>query len=62
MSEKKRRDQFNALINDLAAMVSPSDAKLDKSSVLKAAVHFLQAHNGSYQPCGCRSIFAVCSC
>ncbi|CAG0915456.1 unnamed protein product [Notodromas monacha] len=50
MSEKKRRDQFNSLINDLAAMVSPLDSKLDKSSVLKAAVSFLKSQNASEAP------------
>ena len=44
MSEKKRRDQFNILIHELSFMVS-SNRKLDKSSVLKAAITFLKDHN-----------------
>ncbi|CAG0878565.1 unnamed protein product [Darwinula stevensoni] len=44
MSEKKRRDQFNILIHELSFMVS-SNRKLDKSSVLKAAITFLRDHN-----------------
>jgi circadian locomoter output cycle kaput protein len=46
LSEKKRRDQFNILINELCAMVSVSARKMDKSTVLKATISFLKAHNG----------------
>ncbi|KAA0201953.1 hypothetical protein HAZT_HAZT011871 [Hyalella azteca] len=39
LSEKKRRDQFNLLIAELSALVSPSAAKkMDKSSVLRATI------------------------
>ena len=46
LSEKKRRDQFNILINELCSMVSTSPRKMDKSTVLKATISFLKAHNG----------------
>ncbi|CAL8079462.1 unnamed protein product [Orchesella dallaii] len=45
LSEKKRRDQFNILINELSSMVSTSPRKMDKSTVLKATIAFLKAHN-----------------
>ncbi|XP_045464714.1 circadian locomoter output cycles protein kaput isoform X2 [Harmonia axyridis] len=44
LSEKKRRDQFNTLVSELNAMVSP-DRKMDKSSVLKTAISLLKKHN-----------------
>ncbi|XP_030836278.1 circadian locomoter output cycles protein kaput isoform X1 [Strongylocentrotus purpuratus] len=44
-SEKKRRDQFNVLIQELCSMVSTKTRKLDKSAVLRATIHFLKAHN-----------------
>ncbi|CAG0891870.1 unnamed protein product [Cyprideis torosa] len=44
LSEKKRRDQFNALIQELAAMVCTSNRKLDKYGVLKAAISSLREH------------------
>ena len=47
LSEKKRRDQFNILINELCSMVSVSARKMDKSTVLKATISFLKAHNGN---------------
>lgn len=46
LSEKKRRDQFNILINELNSMVSSANRKLDKSTVLKATISFLRQHNG----------------
>lgn len=46
LSEKKRRDQFNILINELNSMVSSANRKLDKSTVLKATIAFLRQHNG----------------
>lgn len=46
LSEKKRRDQFNILINELNSMVSSANRKLDKSTVLKATISFLKQHNG----------------
>ncbi|XP_055322141.1 circadian locomoter output cycles protein kaput isoform X2 [Sitodiplosis mosellana] len=45
LSEKKRRDQFNILINELNSMVSSANRKLDKSTVLKATIAFLRQHN-----------------
>ncbi|KAL3212920.1 hypothetical protein MRX96_051788 [Rhipicephalus microplus] len=45
LSEKKRRDQFNMLINELCSMVSTSSRKMDKSTVLRATIAFLRAHN-----------------
>ncbi|XP_073952708.1 circadian locomoter output cycles kaput protein Clock isoform X2 [Choristoneura fumiferana] len=45
MSEKKRRDQFNLLVNELSTMVSASNRKMDKSTVLKSTISFLKNHN-----------------
>ncbi|XP_023214700.1 neuronal PAS domain-containing protein 2-like isoform X2 [Centruroides sculpturatus] len=45
LSEKKRRDQFNILINELCSMVSSSTRKMDKSSVLKSTISFLRSHS-----------------
>ncbi|XP_071544247.1 uncharacterized protein [Panulirus ornatus] len=42
LSEKKRRDQFNLLINELSSMVASSNRKMDKSTVLKATIAFLK--------------------
>ncbi|XP_044754128.1 circadian locomoter output cycles protein kaput isoform X2 [Coccinella septempunctata] len=44
LSEKKRRDQFNTLVNELNTMVSPG-RKMDKSTVLKTAIALLKKHN-----------------
>lgn len=44
LSEKKRRDQFNMLVNELCTMVSTSSKKMDKSTVLKSTIAFLQDH------------------
>lgn len=46
MSEKKRRDQFNMLVNELSSMVSTNNRKMDKSTVLKSTISFLKNHNG----------------
>ncbi|XP_037820493.1 circadian locomoter output cycles protein kaput isoform X2 [Lucilia sericata] len=45
LSEKKRRDQFNSLVNDLSALISTSSRKMDKSTVLKSTIAFLKHHN-----------------
>ncbi|XP_032310784.1 circadian locomoter output cycles protein kaput isoform X2 [Drosophila ananassae] len=45
LSEKKRRDQFNSLVNDLSALISNSSRKMDKSTVLKSTIAFLKNHN-----------------
>jgi len=45
LSEKKRRDQFNLLINELSSMVSNNSRKMDKSTVLKSTISFLKNHN-----------------
>ncbi|XP_061705666.1 circadian locomoter output cycles protein kaput isoform X3 [Cydia pomonella] len=45
MSEKKRRDQFNLLVNELSTMVSSNNRKMDKSTVLKSTISFLKNHN-----------------
>ncbi|XP_073974940.1 circadian locomoter output cycles protein kaput-like isoform X3 [Rhodnius prolixus] len=45
LSEKKRRDQFNLLINELGSMVSTNNRKMDKSTVLKSAISYLKNHN-----------------
>ncbi|BFZ24184.1 hypothetical protein BsWGS_27223 [Bradybaena similaris] len=44
LSEKKRRDQFNVLINELCSMVAANTKKMDKSTVLKSAIQFLKNH------------------
>jgi circadian locomoter output cycles kaput protein len=46
LSEKKRRDQFNLLVNELSSMVSSNSRKMDKSTVLKSTIAFLKNHNG----------------
>lgn len=50
LSEKKRRDQFNLLVNELSSMVSTSGRKMDKSTVLKSTIAFLKNHNGRKKP------------
>ncbi|KAL9701974.1 hypothetical protein quinque_005415 [Culex quinquefasciatus] len=45
LSEKKRRDQFNLLVNELSSMVSSNSRKMDKSTVLKSTIAFLKSHN-----------------
>ncbi|XP_063698730.1 circadian locomoter output cycles protein kaput [Culicoides brevitarsis] len=45
LSEKKRRDQFNMLVNELSSMVSANNRKMDKSTVLKSTISFLKNHN-----------------
>ncbi|XP_063910973.1 circadian locomoter output cycles protein kaput isoform X4 [Zophobas morio] len=45
LSEKKRRDQFNMLINELSSMVATGSRKMDKSTVLKSTIAFLKNHN-----------------
>lgn len=48
LSEKKRRDQFNMLVNELCTMVSTNSRKMDKSTVLKSTIAFLKNHNGAW--------------
>lgn len=48
LSEKKRRDQFNLLVNELSSMVSNGSRKMDKSTVLKSTISFLKNHNGTH--------------
>ncbi|KAF4528976.1 hypothetical protein B566_EDAN017354 [Ephemera danica] len=45
LSEKKRRDQFNMLINELSSMVSATSRKMDKSTVLKSTISYIRNHN-----------------
>ncbi|XP_028512811.1 circadian locomoter output cycles protein kaput [Exaiptasia diaphana] len=49
MNEKKRRDRFNVLISELAAVIPDSTAvgtsKIDKTTVLKKAVAYLRSHS-----------------
>ncbi|XP_070153011.1 circadian locomoter output cycles protein kaput isoform X2 [Polyergus mexicanus] len=45
LSEKKRRDQFNMLVNELGSMISANTRKMDKSTVLKSTILFLKKHN-----------------
>ncbi|XP_060863829.1 circadian locomoter output cycles protein kaput-like [Metopolophium dirhodum] len=40
-SEKNRRDQFNNLINELNRMLSTTNRKMDKSTVLKTTINYL---------------------
>ncbi|KAF0296281.1 Circadian locomoter output cycles protein kaput [Amphibalanus amphitrite] len=44
-NEKKRRDQFNVLVNELSRLVGGASRKMDKSAVLRATIGFLRAHN-----------------
>ena len=37
-SEKKRRDQFNILINELMTLVAGTNRKMDKSTVLQVCL------------------------
>ena len=46
LSEKKRRDQFNILVNELSAMVT-NNRKMDKTSVIKMAIQVIQANKGN---------------
>lgn len=48
LSEKKRRDQFNALVNELNILISVNNKKMDKSSILKSTISFLKHHKGKY--------------
>jgi circadian locomoter output cycle kaput protein len=41
LSEKKRRDQFNNLINELNHMLSTTNRKMDKSTVLRTTINYL---------------------
>ena len=45
LSEKKRRDQFNMLVTELGTMVSPNNRKMDKTTVLKTTIAFLNTAN-----------------
>ncbi|KPJ06357.1 Circadian locomoter output cycles protein kaput [Papilio machaon] len=45
LSEKKRRDTFNMLVNELSSMVTSGNRKMDKSTVLKSTISFLKNHN-----------------
>lgn len=47
LSEKKRRDQFNLLVNELSSMISSHSRKMDKSTVLKSTIAYLKHHNGN---------------
>uniref|UniRef100_A0A4W5NUZ3 Circadian locomoter output cycles protein kaput n=1 Tax=Hucho hucho TaxID=62062 RepID=A0A4W5NUZ3_9TELE len=43
-SEKKRRDQFNVLIKELATMLPGNTRKMDKSTILQKSIDFLRKH------------------
>lgn len=60
LSEKKRRDQFNLLINELNSMVSTNSRKMDKSTVLKSTISFLKSHNGEWYSYCTHVIFTWC--
>jgi hypothetical protein len=53
-NEKKRRDQFNDLIDNLAYLLNQQERKSDKSTTLLEALNFLKAHsaNGQSGLCG----------
>uniref|UniRef100_A0A5S6QH84 PAS domain-containing protein n=1 Tax=Trichuris muris TaxID=70415 RepID=A0A5S6QH84_TRIMR len=55
LSEKRRRDTFNVIITELAAIVACEGRKLDKSNVLRQTIAFLQKHRerpGNSSPSG----------
>ncbi|CDW53373.1 PAS 11 and HLH domain containing protein [Trichuris trichiura] len=55
LSEKRRRDTFNVIITELAAIVACEGRKLDKSNVLRQTIAFLQKHRirpGDSSPSG----------
>ncbi|XP_065200898.1 circadian locomoter output cycles protein kaput-like isoform X2 [Planococcus citri] len=45
LSEKKRRDQFNTLISELNSIISVNGRKVDKSTILKAAMNTLKVYS-----------------
>jgi len=45
-SEKNRRDQFNNLINELNRMLSTTNRKMEKSTVLKTTINYLNKQKG----------------
>lgn len=47
LSEKKRRDRFNNLINELNRMLSITNRKMDKSTVLRTTINYLKKQKGS---------------
>jgi len=45
LSEKRRRDRFNILVQELAGIVSPEEGrKLEKTAVLELAISYLRNH------------------
>lgn len=45
LSEKRRRDRFNILVQELAGIVSPEEGrKLEKTAVLELAISYLRKH------------------
>ena len=45
LSEKRRRDRFNILVQELAGIVSPEEGrKLEKTAVLELAINYLRKH------------------
>lgn len=49
--EKQRRDRLNAYIGELARLVpvvTTATRRIDKSSILRLAVNYLQVHHGLY--------------
>ncbi|KAI9559700.1 hypothetical protein GHT06_013705 [Daphnia sinensis] len=54
LSEKKRRDQFNILINELCSMVCTGKRKMDKSTILKSAISFIRNHNQATMQSNCQ--------
>lgn len=48
LSEKKRRDQFNNLINELNRMLSTTNRKMDKSTVLRTTINYLNKQKGLF--------------
>ncbi|KAF7996235.1 hypothetical protein HCN44_001867 [Aphidius gifuensis] len=45
LSEKKRRDQFNMLLNQLGSMINTNTRKMDKSSILQSTIVYIKNHS-----------------
>jgi len=63
LSEKRRRDRFNILVQELAGIVSPEEGrKLEKTAVLELAISYLRNHQSQQLeslPSGSRSGVAL---
>ena len=63
LSEKRRRDRFNILVQELAGIVSPKEGrKLEKTAVLELAISYLRNHQSQQHkslPRGSRAVGAL---